>query len=1078
MLALYGNLIDYVEKSVTEDALGSKLRAATAFMYMRLRDIEQTPAYLPIEEFNFLLDIFSDLRPDSNTEKGYLPEGLYYVLSSVFKMLCHRDSVKSAVYLTLFQNRFIDRYKQTLSSPYTKPDLYEQKKWIPIIALDKIDLQELGRLWCVHIAQRRDIPLLKYSAVEENMIRKSISAISNLLSMDFSKLEKNEALLENPHTRIKNPVYNLFNVYLELLTFTVDKDYPDSYAGDRDIRSNQLFLECLLLPLSKGLDAKIYAPYCLKVYQCFYDSYYQADFTFKNERIMSKIINILPDLLLALKNILGHAELALLLNKLNLRPFRSYRDYSDYGIYLALYGIIKNEKHSSIILLSELSKYIAFPRHWYEVFQFAEPSTPPTIVDNSLNEIPFELQAFLETSMELRKAFIQFVNHCRKVNSKTKPHQQRNMMVLFYQYGARMQMLIQLMGVSVINNMRQLVADSLIPLEQTMDLIPIIDEALLEPLKDYFSHHLKGKAGDIETIKLCLIVTDLFIYQASGSHEKLISLMKKDKPPAEFLSDVLQLLLKHLIPDINPMLDEESILSMFKRVSVENLVLLFEASKKMENDEYRAVFLELIKSDLLGTGVGAFLHDTKQKSSLGKAVATHNQSIHSQLLKHKIDPAMALSYRKKTKFIILPRDTSTQQAIFNPYPALWSYLTQLNACIPEVLQATSIKLKTKQQLESIQKNISELSKKIEKSKNITSTLSDHENLTFLVGRKIIGSCRVLLEEKTDVLTSTFIEFAQHSIDNYDQLQAIPISKMASNKTEAYCLSIEQWKKEHPLTFLLGNEVHCCLSTDGAQFQAMVQRRMDDAMIFHVARDGTTNKPVALIWLYLAETDDKKIVLMANFFEIRASLGMDIEKRKAICAALLQFTQEYLNDNPNIAGMSMRRLTYGLNMGDLNQYPIKPLEIKKVGGAFIPSALMTEENPEEIVKKYFLESLKESKFHEFSSVILTETMPPGLINFSKLIHETVVSLTKEKITFDDLVTKVIEKHSYYLRYFYKELLKDNLELREFLKQEYESAYQQPAAKVSSLPPSAKRLPFFNQEKHEGDTVKDVKNDPSF
>ena len=151
------------------------------------------------------------------------------------------------------------------------------------------------------------------------------------------------------------------------------------------------------------------------------------------------------------------------------------------------------------------------------------------------------------------------------------------------------------------------------------------------------------------------------------------------------------------------------------------------------------------------------------------------------------------------------------------------------------------------------------------------------------------------------------------------------------------LLLNNGAKDHPATFSLGDAVGCCLASGAAQFPAMVQRRLDDAMLFHVAIDQATKKPAALIWLYLAETEDGEIVLVANFFEVNTKYALDPNLRVSILQGMLAFTSEYLNANPNISGFYMNPLSYGYNISDLHDYPTESIEIvDKIGGPFIPS----------------------------------------------------------------------------------------------------------------------------------------------
>lgn len=210
---------------------------------------------------------------------------------------------------------------------------------------------------------------------------------------------------------------------------------------------------------------------------------------------------------------------------------------------------------------------------------------------------------------------------------------------------------------------------------------------------------------------------------------------------------------------------------------------------------------------------------------------------------------------------------------------------------------------------------------------------------------------------------------------------------------------------------------------------MVQRRMDDAMLFHVAIDQITGRPAALIWLYLAETADKDIVLIANFFEVNTKYALNDSLRLALLNALLLFTQKYCEANPNIKGFYMNQLSYGWNIKDIRHYPLTELVIAdKLGGPFIPDIdaeqidmedLDTCKQIQELTKqKYYLVSLNQNQFHKFDSAILASDIKPEMIDKDMLIQNAVFLIAKYETKLDKVMQLIIDKHRLELAPFYQ------------------------------------------------------------
>jgi len=289
-----------------------------------------------------------------------------------------------------------------------------------------------------------------------------------------------------------------------------------------------------------------------------------------------------------------------------------------------------------------------------------------------------------------------------------------------------------------------------------------------------------------------------------------------------------------------------------------------------------------------------------------------------------------------------------------------------------------------------------------------------------------------LERDNLQLPSTFKEFMGHVKEqvNIIETESKKSDTKHHKKQPAQYFSVEQWSKEKAMTFFLGDEVGCCLATTNSQFQAMVQRRMDDAMLFHVAIDKITGRPAALIWLYLAETADGKVSLIANFFEVNAKYAVNDTYRMGLLNGLLHFTHQFCQDNPGIDAFYMNQLTYGWNINDLKSYPICQMKlIDKLGGPYIPGMSAeqidmvdadTRQQIQSLTKqKYYLVSLYQTQFHRFYPEILAKNNDSSYLPLEDMIQKSVLEIAqKEKnINLDGMMKEIINRHQLELKPFY-------------------------------------------------------------
>lgn len=557
--------------------------------------------------------------------------------------------------------------------------------------------------------------------------------------------------------------------------------------------------------------------------------------------------------------------------------------------------------------------------------------------------------------------------------------------------------------------------------------MPVLSDDLQNALATYFkSWNLSLKQQpQIEALKNCILLINILEKQniRYESIEDFYFEMAKNKLPDDFQNVLAKIFLQRVfyieelkINDLNQVIE---------RFGMTRFAQLASASQHMFQKEYREVFIDLLKLDLTGGNVDDFLHNKAQDNQVGRSLADHNQFIRGELELHHISAENALTYPKTSDVIIFPNE-ETNISLGNMYIVLWSYLAKLEEETKKLLvNLGETNSKDKDKVQSVLSAMTELRKTM--GGKVLDSRTVVESLMKLLAHNLIGIIITNIKALEILTSRTFTEFATHVIEQLEHIKKFSFEKnkvATTNKCELHHFRIMQWPKQNLGTFFLGDEVGCCLATNGAQFQAMVQRRMDAAMLFHVAIDKKTGKVAALIWLYLAKTNDGRIVLIANFFEVNVKYAVNEKIRLALLNSLLQFTQEYCEDNPGIAGFYMNELSYGWNERDLDEYPLIPMTLKdKLGGPLIPGVLRddidaTSEESRELTKqKYYLDSLGKEQFRRFEAMILARNSKPYIVEKDKIIQQAVFRLTQQPISIEDAIFAVSSKHRLELEPFY-------------------------------------------------------------
>ncbi|MDA9272191.1 hypothetical protein N9Q05_02290, partial [bacterium] len=635
---------------------------------------------------------------------------------------------------------------------------------------------------------------------------------------------------------------------------------------------------------------------------------------------------------------------------------------------------------------------------------------------------------------------------------------------------------VSLMGLDGIAQLRSRLAGTVLSLERYCDNLPTLPPAMLEPLTSYYQSHqtlIKENQDEANAWNMVLMTlsTLLNMYGHKGDTfiQELLQL-SDNRTPSDCSNALARALLKHFLhqmqlhnelQELTVNIDEINVQTLFNRIPHDKFTKLVNAYSSMHESPYKAVFLHLFKLDLTGGSIEKFFNEINQDDPLGKILALHNQSIRNQLRAQNIDPISALNYKKTIEYIVFP-DVDYASNHMNSLVVLWSYATPLKKAVTEEIS----KLKSVEAVAGIQKNttlinqlnsisnsiktLEDLIQKNKKSESLhqphilASILTTEENISLL--KKIERNLNAL-KKNTALLSPQFKEFSNHFIENFPQGLSMKGDGSATKKYNLpHYFRVEQWSKESPMTFFLGDEVGCCLSTDGEAFPAMVERRLDDAVLFHVAIDQATGKPVALIWLYLAETTQGRVSLVANFFEVQAKYAQNEHLRLALLQILLSFTHQYCLDNPHIAGFYMNPLSYGWNLNDLNSYCIETLDIvDKLGGPFVPDVNLDKpDNDSEQKFKiktytkdlYYLASLcnETKQFHLFSPDILENTFVKGVCCLTSMIETWIKQSMPESL--EKIQIEITQKHPVELAPFFNLPLEENEGLKARIKGVYE------------------------------------------
>ena len=546
----------------------------------------------------------------------------------------------------------------------------------------------------------------------------------------------------------------------------------------------------------------------------------------------------------------------------------------------------------------------------------------------------------------------QFLTRFKTVNHQVQDDfHKRDFGLFFTRHYHSVILVIHLAGEIGIKWMTELLKFTVLPLERFLTDLPVmIAPKIQDFLKCYFTKHqqeIKGEKG-LESWKNILIgMHATHLYKLSNIfyfYWDWDSFFQPYENVTDSTEAFVQQLNRHLLTTIlrgmklpDKKIAEVDCDRLFSMISPNHFAQLAIARINIANTQYGKVLSELINYYITEQSIDDFLHDQNQLNPIGKQIATHNATIRKQLCDNGINVKKALYYPQTYEFTLIPTGFNEQSQMTRYMEILFHYLVQ----VYETIQQTE---KQKQDpdlakaLHAIIKIINSRKATFDGFKNRKySYIELYQETNWgwltLIYNGLTSSLKNTSIQDISELTS-FREFATHYTEQYDLVskQSLQPEKKARLKVSHF--RIEQWDKTKISTLFLGNEVDCCLAVGSTQFQAIVQRILDDAMLFHVVIDLMTEKPIALTWLYFAYDADNRIYLTANFIEIKAKYGANEFARSTIVNALLYFSGEMYCKDVGIQQFIINQLTYGWNANRLSNFKLGIAPLKdKLGGAF-------------------------------------------------------------------------------------------------------------------------------------------------
>ena len=646
-----------------------------------------------------------------------------------------------------------------------------------------------------------------------------------------------------------------------------------------------------------------------------------------------------------------------------------------------------------------------------DMLNFKTRLAPVSYCEQEIN-MPFGLYtAILQTSMEIPESFHQFYERFEKAQShyrhQREGHAQEELnevnyvdykKFMFFNMD-KMANLHKFMGDDVFLFMKKMIATSANEIDRYFKVLSIIPNeyfSALQRLQERFPEDFKDRQSPYDIILIQIVQLEELLKEIEGDNlgvEKERNNLAREfynvchkgsfQDISNWLSEKNITFYKELL---NLPLDEEFDFS--KLLQDKNLFSrLLIGRKKMKNERLGKVFDKLIEYDLKSEKeFHDFTRDINQEDKLGQKLAQHNKNIEQELRDKGINTDLAFNFDKTVDFSVGGNTAVDKDILLDAvYKDLKSLQDIFNNKEKELEQSsmTLFSGNKNNPISIIKNKIEKIIKEIEKGKK---PLPD-KLVEPLAGsrQKIAADLQALLKHEN--LLAELKEHGKHFLDHNTALDnAIKSADTTSKKNEKTVpekhFVLQQWDKSRMDTFLLGDYLSCCLAPDGGRFPAIVQRRLDDAMMMHVMFDKEINEPVCGNWLFFArdKNNPADIYVVANYFEIRAGYGLNKTISAELVKQLTDFTGEYAKA-VGAKDFIIRPLTYGLipdfndKKDEKDKYATLEIEIEKVGGFFSP---LEYEDDSRAVDRYYLNALDLKEFYVYQAapkeeLVLTSTL---------------------------------------------------------------------------------------------------------
>lgn len=572
------------------------------------------------------------------------------------------------------------------------------------------------------------------------------------------------------------------------------------------------------------------------------------------------------------------------------------------------------------------------------------------------------------------------ISAIERANKKMPIAQQKKALPFLITHHVTLLILKELMGPeTTLSYLKSMIVSSVLPLERFLTNFPRIPNDIFPIIKAYYQQYAIGKISIDKLNQLHniigLMATYMTLRRDMYVREKLaptmLEALLKPAGSSQFIpcEEAATILTKEILSVVLGSASKEgdvSSVDLTKMYSLQQICDLVKATSVMKENEYRDIYLDMLRHDF-GIKPGPatdILHSDEPQPG---TIAAHNARIHEGLREEGIDVEKALNFTESHEFVYFPdaKSDAPEVQLDGALRVLWSYIEKFKPLVGDGQ-------------ENIRKTLNNLYRFVVPKTGSDADLNKLKQKTALELFQKLTRQLLAIKVHPDPRFNEFSGHIQqqcHLIAPLVMGGTISKSQRFQNKPKRFV--VKMWDKSDKNTFFLGDYVGCCLSPGGGRFSAIVQRRMDDAMLFPVVIDPDTKEPIALLWLYIAKDKEGKVRPVVNFCEVKSSYGQNPDVRCVLLNALLHFVGEkYCKANPNFGSLWINELSYGWNEADLTAHKVHETGyLTKFGGPFVPGfdqdlakkasddKQMTQVR-QHTLQHYYLTSLSQTRFHAY------------------------------------------------------------------------------------------------------------------